>query len=98
MAAYEKLLTQGSDLIYPKTLSRDVFHIVGGGTDIANATPLSTLIDQKAPLASPQFTGAAKVAGGTDYTTGKLRNIYFSTSVPTAADGVNGDIWIVYVV
>ena len=89
MATYVKELTSGDGLntIYPKTVSEAVYH---------NLEPLNNIIDSKAPLASPQFTGAAKVAAGTDYTTGKLRNIFFSTSAPTAADGNNGDIWIVY--
>ena len=48
----------------------------------------------KAPLASPSFTGTAKVAAGTDYTTAKLRNITLSTADPSG--GSNGDIWIKY--
>lgn len=27
---------------------------------------------------------------------GQVRNIYFSTVAPTANDGINGDIWVVY--
>lgn len=48
----------------------------------------------KAPLASPSFTGTAKVAAGTDYTTAKLRNITLSTANPSG--GSNGDVWIKY--
>ena len=40
--------------------------------------------------------GAITVSAGTDYSTAKIRNIVFSTSEPTSADGNNGDIWIVY--
>ena len=36
------------------------------------------------------------VSAGTDYTTGKIRNIFFSTDEPQSADGSNGDIWIIY--
>lgn len=43
---------------------------------------------------NPSFTGAAKVAAGTDYTTAKLRNITLSTAA--ASGGSNGDIWIQY--
>ena len=51
-------------------------------------------LSAKAPLASPSFTGTAKVAAGTDYTTAKLRNITLSTASPSG--GNNGDIWIKY--
>ena len=47
-----------------------------------------------APINSPAFTGAAKVAAGSDYTTAKLRNITLSTVDPSG--GSNGDIWIKY--
>ena len=53
-------------------------------------------LSAKAPLASPSFTGTAKVAAGTDYTTAKLRNITLSTADPSG--GSNGDIWIKYIV
>ena len=53
-------------------------------------------LSAKAPLASPSFTGTAKVAAGTDYTTAKLRNITLSTADPSG--GSNGDIWIKYTV
>ncbi len=89
MATYRKQLTSnnGIDTIYPYTDTEAVYH---------NGELLQNIVNAKAPLASPQFTGAAKVAAGSDYTTGKLRNIYFSTSAPSASDGNNGDIWIVY--
>lgn len=51
-------------------------------------------LNAKAPLASPSFTGTAKVAAGTDYTTAKLRNITLSTANPSG--GSNGDVWIKY--
>ena len=53
-------------------------------------------LSAKAPLASPSFTGTAKVAAGTDYTTAKLRNITLSTADPSG--GNNGDVWIKYTV
>ena len=57
-------------------------------------TELNNTINTKAPLASPTFTGPAKVAAGTDYTTAKLRNVILSTANPSG--GNNGDIWIKY--
>ena len=63
----------------------------------ATASNISTIngsLSAKAPLASPSFTGTAKVAAGTDYTTAKLRNITLSTASPSG--GNNGDIWIKY--
>ena len=57
-------------------------------------TELNNSINTKAPLASPTFTGTAKVAAGTDYTTAKLRNVILSTANPSG--GNNGDIWIKY--
>ena len=56
----------------------------------------ASILNTKAPLASPSFTGAAKVAPGTDYTTAKLRNITLSTADPSG--GSNGDVWIKYTV
>lgn len=47
-----------------------------------------------APLASPTFTGAAKVSANTNYATAQLRNIIISTADPSG--GSNGDIWIKY--
>lgn len=50
---------------------------------------------KKAPLASPSFTGTPKApSGATDYTTARLRNIYFSTNIPTSM--ANGDICLTY--
>ena len=57
-------------------------------------TELNNTINTKAPLASPTFTGTAKVAAGTDYATAKLRNVILSTANPSG--GNNGDIWIKY--
>lgn len=62
----------------------------------ANYFATASALSAKAPLASPSFTGTAKVAAGTDYTTAKLRNITLSTENPSG--GSNGDIWIKYTV
>ena len=62
----------------------------------SDISTINSSLSAKAPLASPSFTGTAKVAAGTDYTTAKLRNITLSTANPTG--GSNGDIWIKYTV
>ena len=62
----------------------------------ANYFATASALNAKAPLASPSFTGTAKVAPGTDYTTAKLRKITLSTADPSG--GNNGDIWIKYTV
>ena len=62
----------------------------------SNISTINDSLSTKAPLASPSFTGTAKVAAGTDYTTAKLRNITLSTADPSG--GSNGDVWIKYTV
>ena len=62
----------------------------------SNISTINSSLSAKAPLASPSFTGTAKVAEGTDYTTAKLRNITLSTADPSG--GSNGDVWIKYTV
>lgn len=48
-----------------------------------------------APIASPNFTGTPTAPAGTDYTTARIRNAYFSTAVPVSMTN-NGDICFVY--
>ena len=62
----------------------------------SDISTINSSLSAKAPLASPSFTGTAKVAAGTDYTTAKLRNITLSTADPSG--GSNGDVWIKYTV
>ena len=62
----------------------------------SDISTINNSLSTKAPLASPSFTGTAKVAAGTDYTTAKLRNITLSTADPSG--GSNGDVWIKYTV
>ena len=62
----------------------------------SDISTINSSLSTKAPLASPSFTGTAKVAAGTDYTTAKLRNITLSTADPSG--GSNGDVWIKYTV
>ena len=45
------------------------------------------------PIAGGTFTGKAYAQTNTDYTTGQIRNIFFSTAAPVA-EGANGDMWV----
>ena len=47
------------------------------------------------PIAGGTFTGKAYAQSNTDYTTGQIRNIFFSTAAPTT-EGNNGDAWMQY--
>ena len=47
------------------------------------------------PIAGGTFTGKAYAQTNTDYTTGQIRNIFFSTAAPVA-EGANGDLWVQY--
>ena len=47
------------------------------------------------PIAGGTFTGKAYAQTNTDYTTGQIRNIFFSTAAPVA-EGANGDMWVEY--
>ena len=77
------------------TINSDISTINGSLNTInSNISTINDSLSAKAPLASPSFTGTAKVAAGTDYTTAKLRNITLSTASPSG--GNNGDIWIKY--
>ena len=77
------------------TINSDISTINGSLNTInSNISTINGSLSAKAPLASPSFTGTAKVAAGTDYTTAKLRNITLSTASPSG--GNNGDIWIKY--
>ena len=79
------------------TINSDISTINGSLNTInSDISTINGSLSAKAPLASPSFTGTAKVAAGTDYTTAKLRNITLSTADPSG--GSNGDIWIKYTV
>ena len=79
------------------TINSDISTINGSLNTInSNISTINDSLSAKAPLASPSFTGTAKVAAGTDYTTAKLRNITLSTADPSG--GSNGDVWIKYTV
>ena len=86
----------GWDNIYPKTTGNQVIAADGTTTfeshlaDNTNAHGINT----KAPIASPTFTGTAKVTADTNYTTTEIRNAYFSTTIPTTMN--NGEICFVY--
>ena len=78
-------------------INSDISSINGSLNTInSDISTINSSLSAKAPLASPSFTGTAKVAAGTDYTAAKLRNITLSTADPSG--GSNGDIWIKYTV
>lgn len=50
----------------------------------------------KVNKAGDTMTGQLIAQNNVAYSTAQVRNIILSTSEPTAAEGNNGDIWIVY--
>lgn len=68
---------------------------------LASKTDLTLLatkaeVAEKAPSASPTFTGTPKVSANANYTVAQIRNVIISTVDPTTSDGGDGDIWIKY--
>lgn len=51
---------------------------------------------QQMPLAGGTFTGVVKVPAGTDYATGRVRNIFFNTTATWPSEAQDGDILFVY--
>lgn len=83
----------GWDNLFPLTKSVNV--TMGDSTTVeAKISSLNTSIGTKAPTASPTFTGTPKAPVATDYTTTRIRNAYFSTTIPTTMN--NGEICFVY--
>lgn len=72
------------------TLSSDV------STLKTNASTLTTTVGNKLDKSGGTLTGALVAQSNTNYTTRQVRNVIMSTAEPTASDGQNGDIWIVY--
>lgn len=56
---------------------------------------LSSSVNGKLNLSGGSLSGSLTVQPSASLT-GQVRNIYCSTAEPTANDGTNGDIWIVY--
>ena len=56
---------------------------------------IAALDTDKMPIAGGTFTGKAYAQANTDYTTGQIRNVFFSTAAPVA-EGGNGDLWVRY--
>lgn len=56
---------------------------------------LSSHTQSASSITAGSMTGKVIANNNTDYSK-QVRNITFSTSEPTASDGANGDIWIVY--
>lgn len=59
-------------------------------------TNVTSLTNNKMDKSGGTLTGALVAQSNTNYTTRQVRNIVMSTAEPTASDGQNGDIWIVY--
>lgn len=60
-----------------------------------NTQSISQLQDNKLSIEGGDLSGSLIVQPKSSLI-GQVRNIYCSTSEPTASDGVDGDIWIVY--
>ena len=76
-------------------------HVLGLDQEQLNTTldlryTKTTDLNKKADLTGAAFTGAVTVVSPTDPKVGGARQIYVSTVVPTAIDGKDGDIWLVY--
>ena len=56
---------------------------------------IAALGTDKMPIAGGTFTGKSYAEANTDYTTGQIRNVFFSTAAPVA-EGGNGDLWVRY--
>ena len=63
--------------------------------DGALQTQITTIGTTYMPLVGGTFTGKAYAQTNVDYTTGQIRNIFFSTAAPVA-EGANGDMWVQY--
>ena len=74
-----------------KPLGGEVYNIED---DNGNMDLLDTALTNKAPLASPTFTGTVTAPTNTSYTTRQVRNVVLSTA--DASGGSNGDIWFKY--
>lgn len=64
--------------------------------DTALQAQITGITTDYLPLAGGTMTGGAIGHVGTDYTTGRFRNIKFMTSIPGTGDLNNGDIAMVY--
>ena len=62
----------------------------------SSVSSLNTSVNAKFPTAGGTFTGIVTAYSNTSYTTKQVRNITFSTASPSASDGANGDVWLVY--
>lgn len=60
------------------------------------ATVNGKTVAELVPKTGTTMTGALVAQNNTNYTTAQTRNIILSTSEPTANDGGNGDVWLVY--
>lgn len=74
--------------------------LVEGSTDPVSSGVVSTVIHEldaaKLDKAGGTMSGKLVAQSNSDYTIAQVRNIIVSTSEPTASDGTDGDIWIMY--
>ena len=73
-------------------------YLVGNGTSAVQLkTPAQVRENIGAlPASGGTLQGALVAQNNTNYTTKQVRNVTISTAEPTASDGDNGDVWIVY--
>lgn len=69
---------------------------VMGDNIVAFQNSVTSTLPTKMDKSGGTMTGALVAQTNTNYTTRQVRNMIMSTSEPTASDGQNGDIWIVY--
>ena len=81
-----------------KTTLTSGSYLVGTGTSAVELkTPAQVREDIGAlPASGGTLQGALVAQNNTNYTTKQVRNVTISTAEPTASDGDNGDVWIVY--
>lgn len=75
-------------------LSANQGNVLNQNINVLNNS-LQTKINGKLSLTGGSLSGSLTVQPSASLI-GQVRNIYCSTAEPTASDGTNGDIWIVY--
>jgi len=83
----------GADIAIKDTVT-DAAGILSAA-DAAQDVTIAALDTDKMPIAGGTFTGKAYAQANVDYTTGQIRNVFFSTAAPVA-EGGNGDLWVRY--
>lgn len=84
----------GYDQLYPKSNAEIITY--DNTTSGVSSSDVQGALDEMMPKTGGTFTGVAVAQNNTSYATKQLRNVFMSTEEPTADDGDNGDIWIIY--